>query len=328
VATNLFVRASAGNDSNDGRSPSAALRTIQAAADRAMPGIEIIVGPGTYLGQVQFRAPGGDPSRPIKLTANPAGDLTGDNPGDVLIDANRLGRGVFIDAAPYIIVDGFRITNSSAPAVEIRRESDGAEIRNSEIFNNAEDGIRVQDSDNVVLFNNLIYCNLRRGILIGGALGGSNRARVVNNTVVQNADRGMFIGNSDAASVDAFLRNNIIQNNGTAELQVVTQERNSLDGFDANYNMVFDETGQSGQYVGPTPGPNDLVVPAGFADIAMCEPLNLHDEDYRLLPQSPAVNTADPATAPGFSTPLLQRTTSTDNALDAAPLDLGYHFAP
>lgn len=330
----FYVRAAAGSDTNTGRSPDTALRTIQAAVDRAMAGNEIIVGPGTYTGTVRFRAPGGNPAAPIVLRANPQGDRTGDPPNDVLLDAQSLGSGIFVDAAPYIVVDGFRITNATAPAVQIRGGASGTQIRNCEIFNNGEDGIRVQDSDDVLLFNNLVYCNLRRGVLIGGAAG-SNRNQLINNTIAQNSDRGVFVGSSTAASKNAFLRNNIIQNNRVAELQVVTSEANSLEGFDNDYNLIFDETTGTGQYVGASPGPNDILAPAGFVDIATCDPLELHDADYRLAqaaagqtPESMGVDSGDPATAASFVTPLLQRTTSTDNRLDSQPLDMGYHFLP
>lgn len=332
---NLFVRTSVGSDGNNGRSPASALKTIQAAVNRAAPGVEIVVGPGTYPEAVSFKTPGGTSRSPIILRADPRGERTGDTPGDVLIDAASIGRSsaILIDAAPYIVVDGFRITNASAPALQIRSASTGAEIRNCEIFNNDEDGVRVQDSDDVVLFNNLIYCNLRRGILVGGAVDGSNGSQVVNNTVAQNGDRGLFIGNSEAASRNTFLRNNVVQNNGVAELQVVTQPHDSLMGYDADYNMVFDVQAGAGQYAGPTPGPNDLLVTARFVEVAACDPFEVHAADYRLaqidageIPQSEGVDAGDPATPSRYATVLHQRTTASDGALDAAELDLGYHF--
>jgi len=334
---NLFVRAAVGSDSNTGRSPTNALKTIQAAVNRAAPGVEIVVGPGTYAEAVSFRAPGGNSRNPITLRADPKGTRTGDAPGPVLIDGTQLrsSSAILIDAAPFVIVDGFRVTNTSAPALQIRSESTGAEIRNCEIFNNDEDGIRVQDSDDVVLLNNLIYCNLRRGVLIGGAVIGSNGSQLINNTIAQNGDRGLFIGNSDVASRNTFVRNNIIQNNGVAEIQVVTQPSSSLLGFDADYNMVFDTTAGNGQYAGPTPGPNDLLTAARFVESAACEPFEVHAADYRLAqasagetPQSAAVDAGDPDTPAGFAGLLEQRTTATSGALDTQPLDLGYHFDP
>ena len=321
----LYVRAS-GNDSADGRSPSTALATIQAAVDRATLGNEIVVGPGTYVGNVAFRAPGADPERPIVLRANPRGDRTGDAPGDVLLDGNQLGSALLIDAAPYIIVDGFRITNSALPGVQIRRGSHGAQLRNCEVFQN-EDGVRIQDSDDVVVFNTLIYCNTRRGIVVTGPVG-SNNNQLINNTIAQNGDRGVFIGNSEAASKNTFMRNNIIQNNRVSELQVVTQTADSLEGYDSDYNMVFDEAAGDGQYNGATPGANDIIEPAGFVSVASCVPLELHDDDYRLSPSSPGVDTGDPETDPGFTALLQQKTTASSNALDAAPVDMGFHFLP
>ncbi len=332
----LYVRASVGSNTNTGRSASMALQTIQEAVNRAVAGNEIVVGPGTYTGTVRFRAPGGNPVSPITLRANPQGDRTTDDPGDVLLDVQGPGSGIFVDGAPYIIIDGFRITNAgmSAPAIQIRSASTGTRVRNCEIFKNPEDGIRILDSNDVVIFNNLIYCNGRRGIVVAGSTG-SNRNQLINNTVAQNGDRGVFVGNSEAASKDTFLRNNIIQNNRVAELQVVTQAANSLEGFDNDFNMIFDEAADAGQYNGAMPGPNDILEPARFADFALCEPLELHDGDYRLAqasagqsPDSPGIDSADPDTDPGFATPLLQRTTATNDTRDSQPLDMGYHFLP
>ncbi len=333
----LFVRASVGNDSNNGRSPAMALKTIQAAVNRIAPGGEIVVGPGVYPEAVSFRAPGGSVRNPIRLLADEQGVRTGDAPAPVLLDGRTLGRNspILVDAAPYVVVDGFQITNAAAPAIQVRTQSTGVEVRNCEIFGNEEDGIRVQDSDEVVLFNNLVYCNQRRGVLIGGTVSGCNGTQLINNTVAQNGDRGLFVGTSDTASRNSFLRNNIVQNNGGSEIQVVTQESNSLVGYNADFNMVFDASAGSGQYVGATPGANDIVAAAGFVEIAVCDPFAAHADDYRLaqrsagqVTQSEGVDAGDPDTAPTYAALLRQGTTATNANPDTLPVDLGYHFKP
>lgn len=333
----LFVRASVGSDSNNGRSPATALKTIQAAVNRIAPGGEIVVGPGVYPEAVSFKAPGGSVRNPIRLLADEQGARTGDAPAPVLLDGRALGRNspLLIDAAPHIIIDGFQITNAAAPAIQIRTQSTGVEVRNCEIFNSDEDGIRVQDSDEVVLFNNLIYCNQRRGILIGGTVSGCNGTQLINNTVAQNGDRGLFIGTSDTASRNSFLRNNLVQNNGGSEIQVVTQESNSLVGYNTDFNMVFDTTAGAGQYVGASPGANDIVAAAGFVESAVCDPFTPHSNDYRLAQrsagqatQSRGVDAGDPDTPVAYTVRLREGTTATNASPDTLPVDLGFHFRP
>ncbi|MFW6115470.1 MAG: right-handed parallel beta-helix repeat-containing protein [Chloroflexota bacterium] len=57
-ANDLWVDAVAGHDDNDGLTPDTALRTIQAAADRALPGTRVRVLPGIYRESVRPAADG------------------------------------------------------------------------------------------------------------------------------------------------------------------------------------------------------------------------------------------------------------------------------
>ncbi|HEX7010937.1 MAG TPA: hypothetical protein VF184_13225, partial [Phycisphaeraceae bacterium] len=63
----LYVNQAA-DDGGDGLSARRAFRTIQQAADAAMPGDTILVAPGVYYEHVQITR-GGEPGRPITFRA-------------------------------------------------------------------------------------------------------------------------------------------------------------------------------------------------------------------------------------------------------------------
>ncbi len=340
VTARLFVRQS-GNDANTGATATTALRTIQKAVDLAAVGVEIIVGPGTYAESVQMTT-SGTAERPIALRADPNGTLTGDPAGPVVVTGNG-ARGFFVDGGKYWVIDGFHVTGASI-GIHVRREATGAVLRHNEIYGNADDAIRVQDTNSVTVFNNLIFCNRGAGVLIAGSAGSPN-ARVVNNTVVDNADRGLFFGSSGGPSPGAFLRNNLVQDNCRNNLQVTA---NSVTGYDGRYNLVSPPT-YSGVDAHPTdtaydPDTEGVVDrPAGFVTQAACGEVcgstgrpvvTRRATDFRLSqtiagqdpPDGLGVDGGDPTLAAEFRTPLTQRSTATNNEQDGGRVDLGYHF--
>lgn len=362
-ATRIYVRATTGNDGNDGKSPTTALATIQKAVDASKVGTEIIVGPGRYPEEIHVTR-GGQAGKPILLRADPTGASTGDSPGPVLVDGQTSHRGFFVDGAPFFVIDGFTIADAADAAIQIRRAADTATVRNCEIYGSREDAIRVQDSPNVVILNNLIYCNARRGILIAGAAG-SSAAKVVNNTVVANRDRGIFVGASTAASPDAYVRNNITQDNCNKNLQVTD---NSASTFDGQYNLVSPPT-YSGVSAHPTdtaygPEGGAINVPAGFLSRARCDglcpppvdappdptprptpaplpsPIDYNitrfGDEFRLSqtiagdppPDGTGVDRGDPALPKEFADVVRPRSTASNGEPDGGRVDMGYHFAP
>src|SRR3989337_1774877 len=71
----VYVRASVGDDNNDGASPTKAFRTIGAALGRLTDGDTVIVGPGTYGGRI-VDPRSGTSLQPITFRADPAGEST------------------------------------------------------------------------------------------------------------------------------------------------------------------------------------------------------------------------------------------------------------
>jgi parallel beta-helix repeat protein len=204
--------------------------------------------------------------------------------------------------------------------VHVRSTSPNVTIRNCIITNNA-DGIRVQNSTDVLLFNNLIYDNSNRGIRIAD---GATRARIVNNTIVNNNNRGLAVGGANDAGVactDATVRNNIIQDNNNVSISIDDGPPSSLDGYTGNFNLVYfagleDQT----KTYRPTTivGANDVNEPARLTDPAA--------EDYTLdQAASPAVDAGTGNIGDALVSALFDRTTSPDGAPDRPPVDLGYH---
>jgi parallel beta-helix repeat protein len=315
----LFVRASMGSDEQDGLSPSSALRTLSEAASRMKPGDRAVVGPGLYEEAV-IDPPGGTAAAPVIFLANPTGRETDDAPGSVIVAGGSGLAGFRLSRAEFVVIDGFEIQGGSEAGVQVRNRSHNVVIRNCRVAFSAGDGIRVQDSDGVLIFNNLLYANARRGILVGGTVTGSQRARLINNTVAANADRGVFIGSGSIASRDAELRNNILAFNGDSNVQVATGPPSSLDGYTAQYNLVFPET-----YVpGSLPRPTDLNLDPLFVDRSG-EDFHLAQRGAGQTRESPAVNAADPLTGPEFAAFLHARSTASSGDPDGGILDMGYH---
>jgi parallel beta-helix repeat protein len=347
----LFVRRFAGSDSDSGASPNNALRTIGRAVEIAGPGTQIVVGPGTYAENV-ILSTSGTPDRPIWLRGDPTGRETGDPPGAVLVDPTTTGQGVFVDGGRYWVVEGLTVAGAGT-GIHVRRDARGTIIRHNEVFGNTNEGILVQDTGEVTLFDNLTYCNGQAGIRITGSSTGSPGARMINNTVVANASRGIFIGTSGTPSEGAFLRNNLVQDNCRNNIQV---DSSSVDRYDGAYNLVSPPT-----YVGVEPHPTDTAWdqelmaavnrPATFVERAFCESLcatpgrdpgeippqpaiELHENDFRLSqsiagqepPNSVGVDAGDPNLAAEYRLALNLRTTASNGVADGGRTDLGFHF--
>lgn len=315
----LLVRTS-GDDGNDGSDPASALRTISRAARLARSGYRILVGPGTYTESVVTPTSGGAPQA-LQFVAHPSGTLTGDPPGEVIIDATGTAgaAGFKLTRSSGSVIDGFTITGAVDGAIIVRDSSDNVTVRNCVVSDNPGSGIRVQDSAEVVLFNNLISNSGGQGIALVGQISGAPDARIFNNTIVGNNDRGITIGTTTAASPRALLRNNLVQDNGLRtnpplqNIKVFTNPSSDA-GFNADFNLVFPPS-----YLPTTiAGRHDVGTDAAFVFEG--------GSDYHLRQNSPAIDAGD-ALPPALETLLMTRTTTGANA-DSGTLDLGFHFRP
>lgn len=354
----LYVRGG-GSDQADGRTPARALATVSAAADGARAGVSVIVGPGRY--QDCRIAPPANSGR-AAFVADPQGRLTGDLPGNVVLDATRCifnpSTGTFDEQGDVVIqvvnvcdalIDGFHVRGASDQGIRIDAYSDGTVVRNnviSDIFTMRDPGraggrgIQVRNSQKVRIANNLLFNN-NAGILLGGVCrttaecddAGARDAVIEFNTVYRSKFNGIQVGDGIGVSSGATVRYNVTgesQKNGV-EVGSNTTRAANLVGYRSSYNLVTDSY---------APG-----LPRGVGDLLIdseAEPLYLEptaidldrlwtsDHHFRLVQraagqgaQSRAVDYADvSAVKAGLS----DRSTRSDGAPDTDAADLGYHY--
>lgn len=317
----LYVRVT-GRDTNTGSDSADALKTISKAMQLVTNGSTIYVGAGTYAEAVTTARIGGS-AQGLLLLADTGGTRTGDA-GSVVIDAQGATSpsALAIAQSAGTVVDGFTMTGSSDAGIVVKSGSDGLTIQNCIVFNNAGDGIRVQDSARALIFNNLVYGNAGIGLNITGSISGSPDARLFNNTVALNGSRGITIGQSQVASPHAQLRNNILYGNtGDSSIKVFTPPPTTIPrsdvGYDEDYDLilpfVFLPTGL-------TSGTHDLSNDPLF--------FNASNGDFHLTSGSPAIGAGNAAALSTTQAGILQSRTTTGQGLDPAASDLGFHYLP
>jgi parallel beta-helix repeat protein len=155
----LYVSATTGSDTNLG-DQAHPLKSVSRATQLALSGYQIFVGPGTYGGGVTTVSKG-TAQQGLHIIADPSGAQTGDqvHAGPVVIDATGLAEGFQLNNSPGSLIDGFTIINATDAGIVLKSSSDNFIIQNCIIHDNPGDGIRVQDSASVLVFNNLVYSN-------------------------------------------------------------------------------------------------------------------------------------------------------------------------
>ena len=314
-----YVRVT-GSDANTGASPDNALRTISKAGQLARDGYTIIVGSGTYREGVALASVGTAPNG-VRFIA----DLSG---GPVVVDATGtpLKAGFSLSSTKGSLIDGFTITGGADAGIVIKSGgkggSDDFEIRNCIVFTNPGDGIRIQDSANVLIFNNLVYGNAGTGISIAGTTAGSPDAHLINNTVAINRFRGINVGTTTVASPRAYLRNNIVQDTQeTPSIRAYAPPPPEIPRSDVGYSGDFNLVRPATYLPANIAGRHDLPQDANFVDPA--------HGDYHLQANSPALNAGDSLNdMTELANFLRGRTTTGGTDCDKSALDLGYHYVP
>lgn len=317
----LFVR-QRGDDANPGTSPDLALRSVEFAATRLTPGSTLYVGRGTYRGRVAVTNVPGSEALPIRILADRAGTFTGDPDGDVILDADGAAVGVIVTNSPFVTLDGFLLrgvaptAEAAAVGIRVRGGSDRAAIRDCIIANAATaDGIRVDSSDDVLVFNNLVFA-ADRGVVVTGAARGT---RIINNSIALTARAGISLRAAGGAEPsDTEVVNNILQETGPG---AGIDASGGTDGYAGDFNVVFQPEAEDPTAVYNPPdvrGTNDLNVDPIFTNIGA--------GDLHLEPDSPAVDSGDDRIDSALENELLSRSTNPDGSRDREPLDRGYHY--
>lgn len=330
--TRTFYVRTAGSDARTGRTPETAFATIGRAADELRAGDTVIVGPGRYVeGGIE---PGGQgrAGEPVRFVANRDGVLTGDPPGEVLVDARQLARGFDISGAQWVTVNGFSVTNATEEGVSVKSGSDHAIVANCVVFSNGGRGIRVRDSASAIVFNNLVYANALTGIEFSGDFSGTPRAVAIGNTIYAN---GLA---RTGTNIDGLRVEGVVPARGVTVLSNVIDANR---GFGINLKEASQE-GFVGQWNLNTDGYNTSDVSRGALDLEE-KPLFIApagsdgelgedghaDDDFRLSERGAgqqADSLAVDATpfAP-HTLALISASTRTDGAPETGSVNLGFH---
>ncbi len=241
--------------------------------------------------------------------------VSADGPGVTTIDGRGLGSAVFFNNADASSLTGFTVTGGVAQfggGVEIFASSDMTISRNIIIGNGALEvvgtpafggGLDAYMADNLVVVDNLFTGNHADGA--GGAINLENcfQAEVSFNTVVGNTvgtggasfGPGMFLLNGGGS-----VRNNIVVDNLSDVTPATTA--GGIDVF--NSNGIYTGTLVEGNLLFQN-SPQDLVVgvevtlPDGAGNVAAdARFVDAAGGNYRLLVDSPAVDTAVPGVTP------------------------------
>lgn len=344
----LYVRTS-GSDGASGRTPFRAFKTIGRAAREAAAGVTVVVGPGRFS-ECNLKAAGRNKGLATFL-ADPTGDQTGDATGPVIVDAGDCivddGSGTYrqgetgfdISSSCGVVIDGFHVHGAREDGIRLDDHCDGAVLRNNVVFDNGKRGIRVVDSLNVRIANNLLHGNAA-GIALGGTQcpasgacdNGSRKAVIEFNTLWDHEFNGIQVGDGLGVSSHGTVRYNVTGLNKKNGIEVGDDQRRreNLQGFKSYRNLVADSYGAGVR------GADDLLVGLASSPIYL-DPSAIDltgnwfdDQHFRLAQtaagqpnQSRAVDYADiTALAAG----LAGRSTRSDREPDGGNADLGYHY--
>jgi len=191
--------------------------TIQAAINAANSGDTIQVASGVYNEYI---------------IVNKSVLLIGENPSNTIIDGSGKERDVIHVTANNVKIEGFTIQNGEGfdPASLSIGGSRGHTISNN-IIRQSHYGLRIRDSNDTYIVNNVIANNTVTGIFLSS----SNRNNVMGNLIEENS---IGVRIADIASKNnMFYHNNFIDNTEQVSVFAVTKWDNGAEGnFWSDYN--------------------------------------------------------------------------------------------
>ncbi|MBI3782731.1 MAG: right-handed parallel beta-helix repeat-containing protein [Deltaproteobacteria bacterium] len=309
-ATVLFVRSS-GNDASSGVSADLALgsvaRALAVAADPAL----VVIGPGHYReGGLRF---GANPSSatPMVLLGDVGGQLTGDAPGSVELDA--AGHSGAVAAAP-VVIDGMTFSGSNSSGLRFLPGAQRSVIHNSTVCGNAAGGISIF-TDGIDVLNNLVGSNGGDGVRVALRRRGLP-TRLLNNSVTANLGRGIVVSDTTRNVTQAELFNNVIAGNAAAGIALrarrggdATSGRNlNIDGYAGSARAASGDINSDPLFAGGTPTPS---LTCSLSD------------SVRVTAASPVL---DAGNGTALDLALARRSVRADGMPDSGPVDLGYHY--
>ena len=273
-------------------------RTLGRATSELDPGDVVLVRAGTYAENVDIARSGSD-SAPITVKGFPgerprltgrlkvgsdhvrvSGFLiegrTGTNPRDVA---------VYVSGADDVRITDSEVTRAGQSGVFVGDGSTRTRIVSNWIHANGRNdfldhGIYVENADRTLIANNVISSNVGYGVQL---YPNADDSVVTQNTIVQNGRSGVIVGGEDTTSDRNIVVNNIVGFNGEQGIRTFWDGPVGR-GNVASTNLVFGN-------------PEGVVVGDGLAVTGtLTEHPGFVDApggDYRLSPDSPAIDRAN-----------------------------------
>ena len=312
-----------GSDVNEGTA-NAPLRTIQRAADLAQPGTTVHVAPGVYDETIHSYIDG-TVDAPVRFVS--------DRQKAAVIRPSAADGAIWENSADHVIIEGFEIDGSNSPAVRVGIAAHGNHIRvrSNKVHHILQEGANDSNGGAGIVLNGGYYGEVDEHAVgnevhhIGTA--GSNRVHgiyhqstgsivnnlvhsnpgligivlwhdakdvtIANNTVCGNAV-GISVGSGDWYQMRAPADNVTVVNNLVYDNASVGIQEHGLTGTRNVYrnNLVYGNGANWSLQNGLTHH-GTISADPGFVRYAAGE-----RRDYRLLPNSPAIDAGTAAGAP------------------------------
>ena len=221
MATTYHVSAANGNNNNPGNAPDKALRTIQAAINKAQAGDTILIRAGTYSERLHIQKPG-TVDAPITITAQ-----QGEQP---VIDGANLNIPkdsalVIIQQSQDIVFNGLTIRNSGGRGMLISRSS-RISVRGVTATACFAGGMHIGQSDTVLVEGCRVYDCARRFLAHGPErqnvavlLKNSKKVTLQDNQVYENSDEGIAVS---VGCKDVVVRKNTCYDNRNGQISITS----------------------------------------------------------------------------------------------------------
>jgi len=202
-------------------------RTLQFAADRALPGDRILLAPGLYPGQCVL-SHGGIEGAPITIEAKET--------GAAVLDARKRSKAcLMLINSPHVVVKGVEARWFNRAGIYVA-DSPHVTVQHCRVWNNfwmgwpKGSGVFVHRSPGFVADHNLIF-EIEEGIYLLQ----SPNSRITHNTILKNMYGAVKFTFSAAGSVS---RNNSFAFSGNDQYVIHTMKDDEMDTFDSDYNNL------------------------------------------------------------------------------------------
>jgi len=222
-ATDYYVRASSGKDTNDGRSPSKPFKTIGKAMATAQSGDTVYIAPGTYKESMSTPR-GGDAGQQIRFVGDKTGVVFGVKKGTVRVQSGSGADGLTI-RHPNITVENLQFYKCATGVVvqectgalligidAVKNAQDGvrvtaasAELRSSLARSNGDNGVEAGAAGVLTIRGGSFYSNTRAGVLLGDASADVTAREV---QIYSNKSHGAEARHGNLRLTNCLIRNN------------------------------------------------------------------------------------------------------------------------